>query len=338
MYSYFRLPSLIFLLFFIICCAKPPEEKEIKKAKDTIEVVFEGIITPSKEERLLSPIAGKISKVYVEKGKKVTKNQRIAEFDKYELEVEYRKARAEYEKTLVSKRYYEPEYIGNRVIIHNAKERLLKTYDLYKTNLASLAELKAAEDSYMSAVTAEINRTRSSEKERFDIRKSQDQAQQDMEKARLEMAKAKYNLVHSNIVSHIDGYLADLKIFEGQDLSKGDLIGSVIDIDNVILKGAISPGTYKYIKKGMTANVSCVTVPPLKMEGTITEISPIVDPETGRMSIYIPIANKDYLLQPGVKCLISKIMPIKQVEQMGLDTRKEEKVHIKSEISSPEIK
>lgn len=327
------------ILFLISGCAKPPEEKEIKKSKDTIEVVFEGIITPSKEQKLLSPISGKISKVYVVKGRKVAMDQRIAEFDKYELEVEYRKAKAEYEKTLVSKRYYEPEYLGNRVIIHNAKERLLKTYDLYKTNLASLAELKAAEDSYMSAVTAEINRTQSSEKERFNIKKSQDQAQKDMEKARLEMVKAKYNLVHSNIVSHLDGYLADLKILEGQDLSKGDQVGSVIDIDNVILRGEISPGTYKYLKVGTSVNVSCITVPPQNMKGIITEISPIVDPESGRMGLYIPLKNPDYLLQPGVKCLVSFIVPTKQAEKMGIDTKEyKEKAYIPSKIGLSEVK
>lgn len=236
----------ILLVFFVsyslIGCAKPPEEKEIKKSKDTIEIVFEGIITPSKEEKLLAPISGKIIKIYTDKGKKVEKNQRIAEFDRHELEVEYRKAKAEYEKSLISDRYYEPEYIGNKVIIHNARERLLKTYDLYKTGMASLAELKAAEDDYMNALTSELNRTQTGEKERFDIKKSQDQARKDMEKARLEMVKAKYNLEHANIMSHMNGYLAEFKILEGQDIAKGEQVGSVIDIDNVVLKGAISPG------------------------------------------------------------------------------------------------
>jgi multidrug efflux pump subunit AcrA (membrane-fusion protein) len=329
----------LFASYSLIGCAKPPEEKEIKKSKDTIEIVFEGIITPSKEEKLLSPISGKISNIYTDKGKRVEKNQRIAEFDKHELELDYRKAKAEYEKSIISDRYYEPQYYGNKVIINNAKERLLKTYDLYKTNMASLAELKAAEDGYINALTGELNRTQMDAKERFDIKKSQEQARKDMEKARLDMIMAKYNLGHSSITSHIDGYLADLIILEGQDLSKGEQVGSVIDIDNVILKGAISPGTYKYLKVGTSVNVSCVTVPPQNVKGIISDVSPIIDPESGRMSVYIPLKNPDYLLQPGVKCLVSFIMLTKQAEKIGIDTKEyKDKAYIPSNIGKSEVK
>ncbi len=124
---------LAFILVVIsLGCAKPPEEKEIKKSKDTIEIVFEGVITPSREEKLLSPISGKISRINLNKEKKVEKNQVIAEFDRRELELAYRKARADYEKSVIAAKYYNPVYSANRVVIDNAKERLLKTYDLYK--------------------------------------------------------------------------------------------------------------------------------------------------------------------------------------------------------------
>ncbi len=337
MYDHTRI--LLFLLVFVLACAKPPEEKEIRRAKDTIEIVFEGVIVPSEEEKLLSPTSGKINRIYASKGKKVARGERIAGFDRQESELAYREARADYERSIISARYYNPVYSGNKVLIDNAKERLLKTYDLYKTNMSSLAELKTAEDNYVNAVAVEINRTRYIEKEQFDTRKSADESKKDVEKARLEMAKAKFNLEHSNVNAHIDGYLSEFNIFEGQNLAKGDLIGKVINIEDVLLKGAISPGTYKYLKVGTSMNVSCVTVPPFKAKGIISEISPIVDPESGRMSIYIPLKNRDYLLQPGVKCLVSFIMPKKQAKEMGIDTEQhEDKVYVKSDIKSPEVK
>jgi multidrug efflux pump subunit AcrA (membrane-fusion protein) len=325
----------IAILFVVSGCAKPPEEKELKKSKDTIEIVFEGIILPSKEEKLLSPISGKVIKIYVSKGKKVTANERILEFDKYDLDIDYRKARADYEKATISGVYYDPEYLNNRVIINNAKERLLKTYDLYKTNQASLAELKIAEDNYMNALSSD----QGIERQRHDVKKSRNESRKDIEKARLEMARAKYNLQHSNLTSPINGYLSDMKISEGQNLSKGDLVGTVVDISDVILKGAISPGTYKYLRTGSSVDISCITTPPLKMKGMITEISPVVDTQSGRMSIYIPLKNEDYLLQPGVKCLISKMMSKKQAEQSGIKIEEgQEKADIKSNIKSPEVK
>lgn len=320
-------------------CAKPPEEKEIKKSKDTIEIVFEGVITPSREVKLLSPISGKISRINLNREKKVEKDQVIAEFDRKELELAYRKARADYERSLVSARYYEPVYPVNRVVIHNAKERLLKTYDLYKSNMASLAELKTAEDNYINALTGEMNRAQSEERAEFDRRKSEDESAKDIEKARLDMAKAKYDLEHSTIVTPIGGYLAQFDISEGQNVSKGEQIGRVVDISDVVLKGAISPGTYKYLKVGTSVNVSCVTVPPVKEKSVVSAVSPIVDPESGRMSVYMPLTNEDYLLQPGVKCLVSFIMPRKKAEQMGIEAEQHEnKANIKSQIKSPEVK
>ena len=340
MYMLRSIRMLVLILAVItLGCAKPPEEKEIKKSKDTIEIVFEGVITPSKEEKLLSPISAKISRINLNKEKKVEKNRVIAEFDRRDLELAYRKARADYERSLISAKYYSPVYPANRVVINNAKERLLKTYDLYKTDMASLAELKTAEDNYVNALTGEMNRAQNVERAEFDRRKSEDESRKDIEKARLDMASAKYDLEHSGIVSPIDGYLADFNVSEGQNLSKGELVGRVVDISDVFLKGAISPGTYKYLKVGTSVNVSCVTVPPLKAKGVISAISQIVDPDSGRMSVFIPLKNDDYLLQPGVKCLVSFIMPRKKAEQMGIDTEQyEDKAHIKSQIKSPEVK
>ncbi len=323
------------IIFLSAACAKPPEEKELKKSKDTIEIVFEGIIVPSKEEKLISPISGKIRKIYFEKGKRVEQNQKIAEFDRYELEIEYKKARADYERAKISGVYYDPEYGGNRVIINNAKERLLKTYDLYRTNQASLAELKTAEDNYMNALTAEYGVNR----ERTQVEKSRNQSKKDIEKARLDMVKTKYNLDHSNIISPASGFLTELKISEGQNVSKGDLVGTVVNIEDIILKGAISPGTYKFLRPGTSVNISCITTPPLKTQGVISDISPIVDPETGRMSVYIPLKNQDYILQPGSKCLISKLMTKKQAETAGIKIEEgEDSTHIKSDLKSPDVK
>jgi|GEM_PF-6319167 len=328
--------TLIFLMVNLLPgCAKPPEEREIKKTKDTIEIVFEGIIVPSREEKLLSPISGKINRVFVRNGMQIPKDEKIAEFDKYELKLAHDKARADYEKAKLAVGYYDVTYTSNRVVLNNAKESLLKTYELYKTDHASLAELKNAEDAYMNALTAEINSEKMSAREQ----QLKGGSLHDLRKAQLEMEQARHNLFFSDIIAPIDGFLVDFRLFEGQNLSKGDDVGKIIRIDDVVLKGAISPGTYKYIKPGRTVDINCITVPPVDIKGVISEISPVVDSATGRMSIYIPLKNVDYLLQPGVKCLISMVMLKKQAEEMGIDTKQnEEKVNIKSNIKSPAIK
>ncbi len=86
-------------------------------------------------------------------------------------------------------------------------------------------------------MTGEISRAQNIERAEFDRRKSEDESRKDIEKARLDMARAKYDLEHSGIAAPIDGYLADFTVSEGQNLSKGELIGRVVDIGDVFLKG-----------------------------------------------------------------------------------------------------
>lgn len=325
------------VLFFFLGCAKQPAEKEIRISKDSIEVVFEGLIMPTREEKLIAPSSVRVHRIYVDNAKRVFQNQKIIELDKKELDLAYRQAVLNYERTRVASEYHTARDVTDSVITNNAKERLIRTYELYSSGFASRAELKAAENEYQMAKQAEDGIVYANAKERFETGKAYRAAQKDIQKAALEVEKARYNLDHSVITAPFDGYLTDFRLAAGEMLSAKETIGRVINIDDVVLKGEFSPGIYKYVKTDMSVKVSCFTVPAHVTSGLIKEISPVVDPSTGRLSLYIPLKNQDYILQPGTKCLISMVMPKSQAEKAGLDTA-EEKVHIKSEIRSYDVK
>ena len=318
-------------------CARTPEEMEIRKSKDRVEIVMEGVIKPSQEANLTSPFPGRIKRVIAKKGKKVSRNESIVEFDQQEAKFAYRDALLRYEKAVVASRTYSPRRVENGVLIHNAKSRLLKTYELYQTGFASMAELKDAEGNYMNTLDTDTRERQTHEREQFAAQKSREEARKDLQRARLDVEQARYPLNRAIVRSPIDGYLVELKQTEGQTVSEGEIIGRVIDLDRVVLRGEFSPGIYKFLSVNRQAGISCVTAPPFRTSGVISEISPITDPDTGRMSLFIPLKNDGYLLQPGVKCLVTLVMSRKEAEQLGVDV-KEGKAYIKSNIRSPELK
>lgn len=314
-------------------CAKSPEEKEIRKSRDTVEIVLDGIVEPCREAKIVAPVSEKITAVYVKNGRKVNTGQVIAAYDTYKLEIAYRKALAEYRKARASSRYDRPDRFENRELIANAKERVLKTYALYRDNNASLAELKGAEDAYLTLLAADLNARNSLRREEFRNSKERQQALREVEKAALDVEKARYDCNHARILAMINGYVTDMKLYPGQILSNGEELGRIIDIDQVEIKGAFSPGVFRYLKKNMEVDVNCLTTPPHRTKAFIREISPVVDSETKRMSLYIPLKNPNYLLQPGDKALISIVLPRKEAEKAGIRMEKDEKsVNIKSDI------
>ncbi|MEI6206167.1 MAG: efflux RND transporter periplasmic adaptor subunit [Desulfuromonadales bacterium] len=321
--------TILITSIFINGCAKSPEEKQLKLSRDVIEIVLEGIIEPVQEAQIIAPTSEKLKSVYVKNGAKVAKGDVLAEYDVQELKFAYRKALVDHEKTYISSRFYRINRVENKEHLANAKERVLKTYELYKTDNASLSELKSAEDAYLNILNTEYNAINAYKKEEYQNAKARSEALKDVEKTRLDVERARYNLAHGQLVAGISGYVTDLKMLPGQSVGQGDLVGKIIDIDNLNLKGNFSPGIYRYLKIDMPLDISCLTTPPFKTKGRIKRISPVIDSKTKRMTIDIPLKNNNYLLQPEDKCLISINMSRKEAETAGIVTD-DSKVFIKS--------
>ncbi len=329
-----------FLLFVLVSCSvKPPEEKEIKKAKNKIEIVFEGVIYPSKSFKIVSPVSARIEKLYKHNGDRVKKGDRIIKFDMKSLEIEYRKALIDYKIARIK-----AETLGlggfatqDRVILNNAKDRLLKTYNLYKHGFVSLSELKKAEDWYESILDRVLTNERNYKALLLERKKREKEAEENVKKAYLGLKKIENELRFEYIKSPMSGFLVNLKVNQGDFVGRNDVLGEVINIDKVKLKGAFFPGTYRFLHVGMIGKVQCLTTPAYTGIGAIEEISPVVDPTTGRMSLYMTLKNKNYILQPGTKCLITFTFKRKDVEAMGIEVQSK-KIYIRSQIKSHEIK
>ncbi len=335
------LKVLVVLLFLALvsCSVKPPEEKEIKEGKNKIEIVFEGVIYPSKSFKIVSPLSARIEKIYKHNGDRVKKGDKIIKFDMRSLEIEYKKALIDYRIAKIK-----AESVGffgftpqNRVILNNAKNQLLKTYNLYKNGYLSLSELRKAEDRYETVLDKVLSNERSYRTLLLERKKKMKEGEENVKKAYLNLKKIESKLRFEYIKSPMSGFLVNLKVNQGDFVGQNDVLGEVIDIDKVRLKGAFFPGTYRFLHIGMIGKVQCLTTPAYNGVGAIEEISPVVDPTTGRMSLFMTLKNENYILQPGTKCLITFTFRKKDVEAMGIEAESK-KIYIRSKIKSHEIK
>lgn len=336
---FLRLFGLFVVFTLLSCSVTPPEKKEIKKSKNKIEIVFEGVIYPSKTHKIVSPISSRIKKIYINNGDSVKTGEKLIEFDDSNAQIDYKQALIDYKIAKIKARKIYTPFVNysTKVLIRNAKEKLLKIYALYKKGYTSLSELKNAENEYenlINSVNVQHNDFYSNSASRF---KRQKESEEAVEKAFLEVERLKNILQYRYIKAPINGIVVGLNILTGTTVSQNDILGEIININRVKLKGAFFPGTYRFLRVGMLGEVQCLTTPTYEGVGAIEKISPVVDPKTGRMSLYMTLKNKNYILQPGTKCLITFTFKKKDVRAMGLDV-KSKKIYIRSKIKSRAIK
>ena len=311
-------------------CAKSPEDQELKKSGDKVEIVLEGVIEPSREAKIVAQLSDKLKNVSVKNGTRVKRDQVIAEYYGDELRHSYSRAELDYERAALEARRGRLVSRPGKESLANAKERMLSTFELYRRDQASLAEVKGAEEAYLTLQRAEQDSANSRSNEEAQAAQTRAEAAKDAQRARLERERARESYSQLRIVAPIDGYVTSFKVYPGQSTSQGEVLGSIMDIDQVNLKGSFSPGIFPYLKKGMQLNVSCLTTPPYNTKGTILDIAPVIDADTKRMRLDIPLANSKYLLQPGDKCVISIVISQKEAAAAGLP-QGEKKVVIRSE-------
>ena len=327
-----KVASLLVLSVSVLAagCAKSPEEQELRKSSDKVTIVLEGIIEPSREAKIVAQLSDRLRIVSVKDGSRVKRGQVLAVYYGEELRQSYRRAQLDYEKAALSHRLERVYARPSKESLANASERVVNTYELYHRGQASLAEVKGAEDTYLNLQNAQQDWVNAKRNDAAQAALTRAEAAKEAQRARADVETARENFAKSRILAPMDGYVTGLKAVGEQNTSYGEVLGSIINIDQVNLKGSFTAGIYPYLKKGRKVDVSCFTTPPFRTIGTIQDITPVVDPETRRMRLDIPIANSKYLLQPGDKCVINIEMGTKEAADAGLP-QGEKKVIIRSE-------
>ncbi len=311
--KFFILLIFVFIISLFPNCAKTPEQKQlVKTGKKELKIKLEGVVRPSRKVKIIALSTGTVEKVFFANGDWINEGEIIYKLKNRELETQIQNLKNEIaliDEQLISNRnlYYSAKRVKSR-LIEIAKTQLNRIAELYANNCATKREVELAEEKYFRLIDEQKAIT-----DNYITRKNTLIQQKKQKLATLKTLELQ--LENSIIRSPISGYLSGLNVYAGQEVTKGSVVGYVLNLDKVIVKAGIASGLYRFIKKGQKVKIDFITTPPYKTEAKITRVIPVVDPKIGRMTIEIELDNYNYILQDGTKAIVT-IIPSKKEQNI----------------------
>jgi len=117
--------------------------------------------------------------------------------------------------------------------------------------------------------------------------------------AELAMDRAKLNLSYATITAPFSGQLATPKRIEaGTFVSAGAELGTLVDDRSVRVRFDVLESEVNKINQGMTAELT--TPGGERLQGRVSAVSPVVDPESKTGEVIVTADNRNGLLKPGM--------------------------------------
>jgi len=300
--------SIFFIFLLFTGCAKTQEEKELGTKDKNITIKLEGSIYPSQKQEILALVPGRVKKVYVQNGDKVKKNDILYSLDKDLIHLAIEKKKSEIK--LLEQIVNEMHKNGSNVEETNlAAVELKKMSTLQSNGYLNKFTLNQYKKNYVNALY-------SNKKEKQSNNENIKRQRIEINQKKLELKKLEFQYAHADSYAKIDGFVTNLDIAENKNISENQKLGLIQNIDNLILRAGFAKGLLPYIHKNTKVHISFLTTPPYTTEGITQRIVPIIDPDFDRMTVDIPLANKNYILQPSTRALV--VLPLTKEEQKNV--------------------
>jgi len=126
-----------------------------------------------------------------------------------------------------------------------------------------------------------------------------------LDQAEVRLRQAELQLDRSRVVSPFGGRVADLGVVEGQYVTVGTELMTVVDLDPIKVEVQVLEAELGLLTAGRRAEVTFAAFPGEVFAGAIETINPVVDPEsrTGRVTVFLP--NRDGRIKPGMYAEVS---------------------------------
>ena len=122
--------------------------------------------------------------------------------------------------------------------------------------------------------------------------------------ARGKLMGAEAQLSYSEIRSPINGFVTDRPLYPGEMASTTAPLLTVMDISQIIAKAHISQNDATLLRKGDKASIALAGADE-KIPGTVTLVSPALDPNSTTVEIWVQAANPTQQLRPGMSVQLS---------------------------------
>jgi len=119
------------------------------------------------------------------------------------------------------------------------------------------------------------------------------------------LRQAEWQLARTRVTAPFAGWVADVRVVEGQHVTPGTELMTVVQLDPIKVEVQVLEAGLGDLRPGRRARVTFSAYPGERFEGRIETINPVVDPElrTGRVTVLL--RNPDHRIKPGMYAEVS---------------------------------
>ncbi len=236
---------------------------------------YVGSLAPNAAVTIAPKTSGRVAKLFVTVGERVKEGQLLGQLAKDELAEDLREAQA-------SLRVAQATLKGRQAELENLERRRQNVKVLAGKDLVSREEVNNLETQVLSAES------------QVDLTKAQ------MLQMQARLDNARIRLAHTEVRSPFAGHVSRRMVDRGALVSASTPLFEVVDIDRVKVGIAVVEGDYRRVSLGQPVAVKVDAYPDERFNGTITRMSPILNPQTRTAEAEIELDNPDGVLKPGM--------------------------------------
>ena len=324
----FLLLSLSAVLLLPVGCSKPEEtpkptvEVQATQAsrKDMEEhIESDAILAPLSQSAIVPKVAAPVSKIYVQRGTHVRAGTLLATLENRDLAAAVTDNRGAYDQAqatyVTTTRAQVPEeYQKSQLDLEQAKANLdvqQKIFDS-RQNLFTQGAIPGRDLDQARINLVQARAQYEQANKHFEAAKgfTRDEALKSasaaLASAKGKLAGAEANLSYTEIRSPINGVVTDRPVFPGEMASSTAPLITVMDTSAVLAKTHLPQRQVQQLKLGSSGEV---TVPgsDKTYPGTISLISPALDPGSTTVEVWLRVDNRSGELKPGTPVRVSLV-------------------------------
>ncbi|MGQ9672586.1 MAG: efflux RND transporter periplasmic adaptor subunit [Candidatus Aminicenantales bacterium] len=247
--------------------AAPVKVFQVRKQKISEKLVYTGTLEAWQKINITPDVGGKIARIYVNEGDRVSKGQILAELDTQTVVLQLQQAEAALAVT--------------RARYQDAQTNLERMERLRRENAVS-------EQQYEQVRLA------------FEAAKAQlDQAQAAVNLARHSLNVSIMKAPFSGVVASRNADVGDVINPMMGSFSPTSGILTLVDFSRIKIRVDVSPGDIGRIEKGQPAILRVPTLPGEEFRGTVQVVNLAADPLTKKFGVEVAVENPQLVLRPG---------------------------------------
>lgn len=191
---------------------------------------------------------------------------------------------------------------ANSTQIESAKTAMVNAEEnLKSTKVTARAALEAAENAFKNAEVA-LNNAIETRDLTINVLtpQSKTSANASVQSAKAALDIAKNALNNTKVTAPISGYITSRTVEKGQNTAAGSPAIGIVNMNTVDIAVNVTEAVIPSLSQGMSAVVSVPSAGISDITGTVVEVSPTKDEQTGLFKIKVSVPNNDGILKGGM--------------------------------------